>query len=377
MSDSGSPPPPPDYSGVAAASEKSAELSFQLGQEQLAWAKEQFATNKETSDKVIDQALSTMKTNATNAAADRARYQSTFQPLEDQLVHDSETFASEGRKEQDAGRAQADVSRQFQAARDNAQQRLEQFGVDPSQTRAGALDMSIRMNEAASRASAGNQARQQDDAIARAMRSEAINVGRGYPGQIAQTYGTALGAGNQAVNSGLATTATGAQTMGTPTQWTGLGNQSLGVWGNALTQGYNTQMQAYNAEHNQSSGIGSILGAGLGLATMFLEEGGPVDEGAAQAPQAPQAPQDPARHQGIPVSASLSPSGGQETDDIPARLNAGEYIIPKDVVAWKGQEFFQKLIDGTRKQDSEATAKPRVQALPAQAPALRTALPTG
>ena len=49
----------------------------------------------------------------------------------------------------------------------------------------------------------------------------------------------------------------------------------------------------------------------------------------------------------VPMQAS--PSQGRQTDDVPARLNAGEFVIPKDVAAWKGQEFFQKLIDGSRK----------------------------
>jgi hypothetical protein len=49
------------------------------------------------------------------------------------------------------------------------------------------------------------------------------------------------------------------------------------------------------------------------------------------------------------VSRSLSPSGGIRTDDVQARLNAGEFVIPKDVAAWKGLEFFYKLIAQSRK----------------------------
>jgi hypothetical protein len=50
------------------------------------------------------------------------------------------------------------------------------------------------------------------------------------------------------------------------------------------------------------------------------------------------------------VSRSLSPSGGNRTDDVNARLNAGEFVIPKDVAHWKGKEFFHKLIQQARKQ---------------------------
>jgi hypothetical protein len=48
------------------------------------------------------------------------------------------------------------------------------------------------------------------------------------------------------------------------------------------------------------------------------------------------------------VSQELSPSAGAQTDDVDARLNAGEFVIPKDVAAWKGQEFFYKLMAQAR-----------------------------
>lgn len=53
--------------------------------------------------------------------------------------------------------------------------------------------------------------------------------------------------------------------------------------------------------------------------------------------------------QGGFVSRELSPSGGSQTDDVNARLNAGEFVIPKDVAMWKGKEFFHKLIEQARK----------------------------
>ena len=57
------------------------------------------------------------------------------------------------------------------------------------------------------------------------------------------------------------------------------------------------------------------------------------------------------------VPAQASPSMGQNTDDIPARLNADEFVIPRDVAHWKGQEFFQKLIDESRRKRLGAPAK--------------------
>lgn len=68
------------------------------------------------------------------------------------------------------------------------------------------------------------------------------------------------------------------------------------------------------------------------------------------------------------VPARMSPSGGRQVDDIPAqtpagpaRLNADEFVIPRDVALWKGQEFFQKLIDQSRQRNAMAPAKPQMQ----------------
>lgn len=65
------------------------------------------------------------------------------------------------------------------------------------------------------------------------------------------------------------------------------------------------------------------------------------------------------------VPRQASPSQGARTDDVPANLNVGEFVIPKDVAAWKGQEFFQKLIMTSRKNrvtNAPAQGKPSQQA---------------
>ena len=66
--------------------------------------------------------------------------------------------------------------------------------------------------------------------------------------------------------------------------------------------------------------------------------------------------------QGIPyagrvVPPGASPSGGAQTDDVNAQVNVGEFIIPKDVAQWKGQEFFQNLIKKSREGRAGAQAK--------------------
>ena len=75
------------------------------------------------------------------------------------------------------------------------------------------------------------------------------------------------------------------------------------------------------------------------------------------------------------VPAAASPSGGQQVDDVsaqgpgqsPMHLNANEFVIPQDVALWKGQEFFQNLINDSRKKRMSpggAPAKPSASAAP-------------
>jgi hypothetical protein len=100
--------------------------------------------------------------------------------------------------------------------------------------------------------------------------------------------------------------------------------------------------------------------------TMYAEEGGAVPE-----------PMSAPTHSGVPVRPEQSASRGAIEDDVPARVNVGEFIVPKDVVSWKGEEFFQKLIQGSRGAKEGAPAKPSYGAAPKERPAVNTAIPMG
>lgn len=386
-------PPPPDYTPLAQASEAQLGLAtkqfeaqnaqsdkqFGLQQDALNWAKGTYAADKATNDQVIAQQLATQKASADNAAKAQGRYESVYQPLEDQAVHESQTYDTPENQQLHAGSAMAGVAQQFQQQRVAAAQNLESFGVDPSSTRYAALDIGTRTNQAAAQAAAGQTAIQQTQDTARQLRANAINVGRGLPSDINAGNQTAIQAGNSGANVGLATTASGASTMGTSTQYGALGNQSangatnaigagtgaIGAWGGALNNGYSNAMQGYTANQNSSSGIGSALG----LAASFipgLAEGGAVPgiathEGATN---------------GGAVPNSTSPSRGKAVDDVPARLTAGEFVLPRDVVQWKGEEFYQKHIAKAREDRDQTTkAKARPMAVPMQ-PAAFSSRPT-
>jgi hypothetical protein len=414
---------------MAAASREAAEINRDLGLKQLEWAREQYGMDREVTDLVIETALARQEEFDGYAREDRERYKEVFQPVENELVEDAKTYNSEARREGEAGKAAAGVSQEFAMARTAAADRLESFGIDPSQVRAGALDVQTRTQEAAARASAANQARERVENTGRALRADVVNLGKGYPSQSAQAAGVAMNSGNQAVNSGIATTATGAQAMGNPSSYMGNSINAVNGWWNGASNMYATQMKGWQTEQSQSSGIGSALGsiAGIG-ANMFMmsdervkedvkevgttHDGQPIysyeykgdpknqthmglmaqdvekrDPGAVaenregikhvnydRALKRSAIPH--YEHGGVAIDPSLSPSGGQAVDDVPARVNVGEFIVPRDAVSWYGEKHFQSLIQKARAEKEGAAAKPSYGPALNEEPAVRTALPT-
>lgn len=369
MGGKGDAPEAPDYGPVAAASEASAKYSYEIAKEQLAWAKQTYADNKAVGDEVIDFALGQMDKQSAWADADRKRYEDIYQPLEEQAALRAQDYATPERQEYEAGKAEADVAAQFAQARQTAQDRLEAFGVDPSQTRGGALDLQSRIAEAAAQASAGNQARHRTEQYADQLTANVINTGKGYPQQVLAAAGQAGQSGNQATNTGLATTASGANTMGTGYQWQGMGNQGLGMWGQMLNAGFQNKLASWQANQESSSGWGDILGIGASFAGKAMgvpgfDEGGAIPE-----------------EEGMYLPPELSPSGGAIEDDIPAeieggrpaKLNAGEFVMPKDVVSWMGEKGMQQFILKARKEmgdPNQAPAQPEMGPPPGQAPSV-------
>ena len=72
------------------------------------------------------------------------------------------------------------------------------------------------------------------------------------------------------------------------------------------------------------------------------------------------------------VEPDMSQSQGAITDDVPARLNVGEFVFPKDVVQWRGEAWMQKEIMKARKErEANTVAEPEMgptSAIDMQAP---------
>lgn len=223
------------------------------------------------------------------------------------LMRQGQEYASPQRIASEMGMAEAGTQQAGEAQRQAALNDLQSYGIDPSSGRYAALDQANRVQMAASAAGAGNQQR---------MATQAAGLGQQYE----------------------------AGSMGLQNLQTGYGAA------NAMNQLLGTGMNLKYAPLGQTA---ESTGSSSGESTSSGTSG----------TQTPYSPYSPGTQYGPSVMAKggyvpsqWSPSGGGTTDDVPARLNVGEFVIPKDVVKIKGTEFFRKLIEQSRKarMDSEA-----------------------
>lgn len=332
-------PDPPDMTGAIEGSKEVADMQLKFAREQADWAKQQDSMNRDVLNRVLDIQLPAMADQASNAREDRQRYEDKFRPIEDDLVNEFNTFNSPERQATERGRAMADVGSAFDAQRRNALQRLESYGVDPSQTRNAALDIGMRTQQAAAQAAAATGATRNVEDKSRALRADAINIGKGLPSQVASSYGQAVAAGSAGVGGANQTTGTSAGAFGNAGAALQGAQGGYGQVGALQTQNFGNQNAAWGNNVNQAMGG---LGAVAGIAGMFMADGGDVD-GKRKAITFDEtgAPM----FESEPGMIDYGEGDGSGIDDkVPIMASTEEYIIPADVVRAKGVEFFDKLV---------------------------------
>ena len=151
----------------------------------------------------------------------------------------------------------------------------------------------------------------------------------------------------QAVNTGISASNIGSQALGDGNAINSVYNQgnanagnylsgasnSVSAAGNLINSGYASNLAGWNAQTQanqaQSDGLWSGLGTMAGIASMIpFAEGGDVGNV-------------------VDAAGEVDGPGGPKGDAIPAALSDGEWVIPAEVVKYKGTEFFDKLINTT------------------------------
>ena len=337
---------------MSEASIEVAEMAQQTAREQLAWSREQDVMNRATLDEVLSVQLPAMRDQFENARADRSRWEDVFRPMEDEFAQYAKDFDTPERREAERTKAISDVSTQFDASRRNALQRLEGYGVDPSQTRNSAMDIGVRTAQAAAQAGAGSASDKYVEQHGEQLRGQAIQLGRGVVGGVGGQYAGAVGAGQAGVGGANQTTATSSNAINATQGW---GNQALSGYGqgsNIMNQGYQNEMAGYNAQNAQTAGmlqgIGSIAGAAMairhgGYINKYQHGGQALDPNVIEGEFKDVTGRNPNEFQD--ATGDINGPGGPMDDEIPAMLSDGEYVIPADVVRAKGEEFFDRLLE--------------------------------
>ncbi len=340
--------------------------------------------------------------NISNVAnANLNQYQSTFMPLQQQEAQQAQQYGSNANIQKLQGQAIGNVNAAGQAAQQNNAAALAAEGVDPASIHGGAIQAANSVQNAAAAANAGTQAGIQAQQQAFGMTNEANQLGLNVNQQ--GTTGAATGAGvaqsgQQAVNQ---TNQTGVNNLTAANQYLQTGNQAAQTGIQGQQAQFNDQMAAYNAQQAQSAGNMQAIGQIAGAAAMFMEDGGPIpmDRGipvfanGGALPTGdyvpPMYPTQPAPSYvpratqflaggrtttpGFPYArAANMAAGGQvmqrgalptspipgSTDTKPALLTPGEFVMPKDVVDFVGQDHFHKMIDSIREKKNRRQAIP-------------------
>lgn len=200
------------------------------------------------------------------------RYTDQFAQVEDRIASDAMNWDSQGRLNEQAAQAKADVMQSAAQARSANERSMASMGINPTSGRFAAMNRATDVQTALAAAGAQNQARDNVRAQAQGMRAQAAAVGQQVlsTGQQANTLGMQATQGaNAARNQGIAANMQG-QGMATDARNQGynMGMQGQQAANAAKTAGISLGMQGNQAAHSAlMSGQSQAMQAkNLGLA---------------------------------------------------------------------------------------------------------------
>lgn len=253
--------PAPDYSALAEASEKSANIMAGLGREQLDFARQQYAELKPLAQQVSQAQIAAQEQTMQQGQEYYDYMKSTFRPVEQGLVQRAQQFNENAYREQLASQAAAAASRAFSNTQAAGNRAAASMGVNPNSGRFAGIQAQGQLALAAQRAGAMTGARQQAEAIGYARQVEAVGLGRNLPGASLGAYGAATGAGSAGLNSAMAPGSQYMQGMsaGAATMGQGLNMQQQGL--SSIAQ---METSVYNTNASKADPLASVIGMGVG-----------------------------------------------------------------------------------------------------------------
>ena len=335
------PDPNPGMIASAQGAETTAAAQRDIAANSLDFAKKQYADMKPLYDKIVASDTSTQDASAENARRYNDFQKNTFQPLQQSIVDDANSYDTAGHRERIAEQASGDVTQAFDSARQQQDRMFAASGIKPSSGRFAALNSNLLAQEALGKAGAQTNARITAEEIGASKKTNAANIGNSLAGDTNASYGTSINAG------GGATSAMGASGDGMRAGYSGAVSanngaaSAYGTAGNIYGQEFSGRMQGYQANQSASSSAMSGIGGLVGRVGASYMTGGmsaailKADGGVAKTPLH--------RSRGGAVKGA----GGPVDDKIPAMLSNGEYVLPADTVKAIGLKKLDKVVKNT------------------------------
>lgn len=230
---SGDSPDAPDYSQMAAASEKAAELGKELGDAQLAENKRQYDQNMEVAAPIIKAQTDIMNQSVTQGNDYYEYMKANQRPVESALNAEAMAAGSEAKQQEASDKAEADSLHGYTKAANIMLRQGSRYGLSPAKIKTNAGEMSTSM--ASNIAGASGLAREKEKTTGYAKKLDVAGLYRNLPGASQGAYSVATNAGNSAV---------------------GNQNQTSAQYMNGMNAGTNTIMQGQQQKIN---GLGTVL----------------------------------------------------------------------------------------------------------------------
>ena len=258
----------PDYAPLAEASAEAARIQAGLGREQLAFAKQQYDRSAPILEGIARQQVDAQNEQMAQAR-DYYNYQrDTYRPLERSIVADAQRMNTEAYRNDLASQAAADAGRAFGISQQQNQRAMASMGANPNSGRFAGMQNASGLQQAAVRANAMTNTRNQAEQMGYARKLDAAGLGRGLAGASIAAYGGASqagSAGGQSAQSAgqnyMGNMVAGANTIGS--------GQKMQLSG--LSSVLNSQTQTYI---NSNDSFLGDLGAALGGAGALAKGGG-------------------------------------------------------------------------------------------------------
>lgn len=261
--------PAPDYSAMAAATQRGIDVAERLGTRQMDFAQRQYEEMKPLAERVAASQMAAQEQQMRQAQEYYDYQKGTFRPVEQGLVKQAQEFDTEAYREQLASQAAADTARAFGTAEGMTARNLARRGVGPGSGNAMAMQNQNALALASARAGAATGARNQAEQLGFARKLDVVGLGRGLAGASTAAYSGATGAGSAGLNSAMSAGNQYSQAFDQGARYQ-MGGAQMGIQGQG--QILNNQTSQFNAGLNAEGQVmGALAGAGTTAAFKYSD----------------------------------------------------------------------------------------------------------